>query len=334
MRTPSSFGSILAIGSLLHVWGSTGAARAAACALPSIREASSCSRRSIAIKAMLVPVSRSPPSDAVERQLHPREPARARVSATLSTRAYPTPTGCNHAPHRRPFIRYAPRHTRELERTRAVGTQPGRATRRRRRSARTERRRTTGRCAALLLSAERPHRRRRRRGAQAGARPRLVGRLQALANGAAMAMGDLVLTEDEVGPVMRALQEGGVEQTALHNHVLARNAARDVHAHHGARRRGEDRARRFTTRWRRAGRRSARRPRRPRRRPRISTPRRSPERSASPGKLNGGVYQVSVPRSETITEDGPRDAAVDGRRDGDQLPADRRRARPRSPATS
>ena len=38
--------------------------------------------------------------------------------------------------------------------------------------------------------------------------------------GNAMAMGDLVLTENEVGPVMRALQQGGVEQTALHNHLL------------------------------------------------------------------------------------------------------------------
>ncbi len=35
-----------------------------------------------------------------------------------------------------------------------------------------------------------------------------------------MAMGDLVLTETEVGPVMRKLQAGQVEQTALHNHVL------------------------------------------------------------------------------------------------------------------
>ncbi len=35
-----------------------------------------------------------------------------------------------------------------------------------------------------------------------------------------MAMGDLVLTEDEVEPVMLVLQQGGVEQTALHNHVL------------------------------------------------------------------------------------------------------------------
>src|SRR5215472_14574824 len=37
---------------------------------------------------------------------------------------------------------------------------------------------------------------------------------------AAMVMGDLVLAEDEVGPVMMKLQQGGIEQTALHNHVL------------------------------------------------------------------------------------------------------------------
>jgi len=35
-----------------------------------------------------------------------------------------------------------------------------------------------------------------------------------------MVMGDLVLTEDEVTPVLTKLQEGGVEVTALHNHVL------------------------------------------------------------------------------------------------------------------
>src|SRR5256884_9369485 len=36
----------------------------------------------------------------------------------------------------------------------------------------------------------------------------------------AMLMGDLVLLESEVGPVLGKLQEGGIEQTALHNHVL------------------------------------------------------------------------------------------------------------------
>src|SRR5678815_5175206 len=35
-----------------------------------------------------------------------------------------------------------------------------------------------------------------------------------------MVMGDLVLTEDEVTPVLTRLQEGGIQQTALHNHVL------------------------------------------------------------------------------------------------------------------
>ncbi len=33
-------------------------------------------------------------------------------------------------------------------------------------------------------------------------------------------MGDLVLTEDEVEPVMLKLQQEGIEQTALHNHLL------------------------------------------------------------------------------------------------------------------
>jgi hypothetical protein len=36
----------------------------------------------------------------------------------------------------------------------------------------------------------------------------------------AMMMGDLVLAEDEVTPVMTSLQANGIEITALHNHVL------------------------------------------------------------------------------------------------------------------
>src|SRR5215510_9352264 len=35
-----------------------------------------------------------------------------------------------------------------------------------------------------------------------------------------MVMGDLVLTGDEVNPVMKKLVEGGIEITALHNHLL------------------------------------------------------------------------------------------------------------------
>ncbi len=48
----------------------------------------------------------------------------------------------------------------------------------------------------------------------------------------AMVMGDLVLTEDEVNPVISALQAGGIEQTALHNHVL-RESPRVMYLHFG-----------------------------------------------------------------------------------------------------
>src|SRR6266516_1385103 len=40
------------------------------------------------------------------------------------------------------------------------------------------------------------------------------------AHGAAMLMGDVVLTQTEIKPVMTKLLEGGVEITALHNHLL------------------------------------------------------------------------------------------------------------------
>ena len=103
---------------------------------------------------------------------------------------------------------------------------------------------------------------------------------QSIGPGVAMAMGDLVLTEDEVGPVMRALQAGGVEQTALHNHVL-HESPHVMYMHitaHG------DPVKIAQIDPRGAGAESghprARRPHRRRRRPPTSTPRRSPARSA------------------------------------------------------
>jgi hypothetical protein len=45
------------------------------------------------------------------------------------------------------------------------------------------------------------------------------------AHGGAMAMGDLVLLETEVRPVMAKLMEGGLEITAVHNHLLRANPA-------------------------------------------------------------------------------------------------------------
>ncbi len=124
-----------------------------------------------------------------------------------------------------------------------------------------------------------------------------------IGNGQSMAMGDLVLTQDEVSPVMRTLQAGGVEQTALHNHVLMESphvmymhiaahgdAAKIARAIHDALAQSK-------------------------------TPLGAASAPAAPsaadldttgiarelgtaGKLNGVVYQVSVPRSETITDMG------------------------------
>ena len=46
------------------------------------------------------------------------------------------------------------------------------------------------------------------------------GFIQAGSAGHVMAMGDLMLLSSEVNPVIRALQDGGVEVIALHNHLL------------------------------------------------------------------------------------------------------------------
>ena len=43
------------------------------------------------------------------------------------------------------------------------------------------------------------------------------------AHGGAMVMGDLVLVESEINPVMSKLIEGGIEITAVHNHLLRAN---------------------------------------------------------------------------------------------------------------
>src|SRR4249919_3275804 len=44
-------------------------------------------------------------------------------------------------------------------------------------------------------------------------------------HGGAMVMGDLVLLESEISPVMAKLIEGGLEITAVHNHLLRANPA-------------------------------------------------------------------------------------------------------------
>jgi hypothetical protein len=120
----------------------------------------------------------------------------------------------------------------------------------------------------------------------------------------AMAMGDLVLRDDEVGPVMLKLREGGVEQTALHNHLLRESPAiryMHIRAHgdptHMASAIHAALALTPTP---------------------FATPA-APATASEPapfdtaaiaaalgrhGNLNGTVYQVGVPRAEEIREDG------------------------------
>jgi hypothetical protein len=119
----------------------------------------------------------------------------------------------------------------------------------------------------------------------------------------AMAMGDLVLTESEVSPVMLKLQQGGIEVTALHNHVL-NESPRVMYMHisgHGdpVKLAEAIHAALALTR----------------------TPLTAPAGGAQSqsleldtkqldqiighsGKLNGGVYQFSVPRAEKIMDSG------------------------------
>ena len=119
--------------------------------------------------------------------------------------------------------------------------------------------------------------------------------------GHAMAMGDLVLAEDEVTPVMRALQAGGVEQTALHNHVL-HESPRVMYMHISAHGDAVKIARAV-----RAALAESHTP--------VGTPSAPATASAADldtagiaralgatGKLNGIVYQVTVPRREVIRE--------------------------------
>jgi hypothetical protein len=114
-----------------------------------------------------------------------------------------------------------------------------------------------------------------------------------------MAMGDLVLTHEELGPVLAKLQEGGVQQTAIHHHIIL-ESPRIVYVHvHGH---GDPVVIATTVR-------SALGV--------TGTSAASPPTAASPdalgidttaittalghgGRVNGGVWQISVPRAETI----------------------------------
>jgi hypothetical protein len=122
-------------------------------------------------------------------------------------------------------------------------------------------------------------------------------------HGGAMVMGDLVLLETEVNPVMAKLIENGIEITAVHNHVL-RGSPATFYMHIG----GQGDPVKLATAIRTALAES-------------KTPLTPPAAPASPpaidldtaqldqiigakGQANGGVYQFGVPRRDPISENG------------------------------
>ena len=119
-----------------------------------------------------------------------------------------------------------------------------------------------------------------------------------------MVMGDLVLTEDEVNPVMTKLAAGGIEITALHNHLL-RNQPFTMYMHvlghgdpvklaaalHTALAESKTPLRGAC---------------RPAPTPAADRSRHRGDRQTlgAKGKNNGGVYQFGIPRAEPIKDGG------------------------------
>jgi hypothetical protein len=119
----------------------------------------------------------------------------------------------------------------------------------------------------------------------------------------AVVMGDLVLVENEVAPVMARLQQGGIEQSALHHHILY-ESPRVFYMHISGRGDPLKMAETISAAL-----------------ALTKTPPAPPGGiSAAPdlgldakqieeiighnGKINGGVFQISVPRAEKIMEGG------------------------------
>ena len=121
---------------------------------------------------------------------------------------------------------------------------------------------------------------------------------------AAMVMGDLVLTEGEIQPVMAKLQEAGIQESAVHNHLIG-ESPRILYMHiasHGD-----------PAQMAKAIRNALALTRTPLADPAATPPPISDlgfdqtqveQALGHSGKVNGGVLQVGVPRSETITDSG------------------------------
>jgi Domain of Unknown Function (DUF1259) len=122
------------------------------------------------------------------------------------------------------------------------------------------------------------------------------------AHGGAMVMGDLVLTDTEINPVMKSLLENGVEVTAVHNHLLRATPA-TYYMHVGGHGDPEKMAAAIHTALGLS------------KTPLQQSPAASPPPAAvdldtaqleqiigAKGQANGGVYQFAVPRREPVND--------------------------------
>ena len=122
-------------------------------------------------------------------------------------------------------------------------------------------------------------------------------------HGEAMVMGDLVLLETEINPVMLKMIEGGLEITAVHNHLLRASPA-TFYMHVG----GHGDPARMATVIRDALAAS----KTPLATPAASAPAPAVDLDTAQldqiigvkGQANGGVYQFAVPRRDPVTENG------------------------------
>ena len=123
------------------------------------------------------------------------------------------------------------------------------------------------------------------------------------AHGGAMAMGDLVLLETEIDPVMAKLIENGIDITAVHNHVLRANPA-TYYLHIG----GHGDPVKLATAIRTglaASKTPLTPPAPPASQPAIDLNTAQLDQIiGAKGQANGGVYQFGVPRRDPVNESG------------------------------
>ncbi|PYQ58532.1 MAG: peptidase M23 [Acidobacteria bacterium] len=118
----------------------------------------------------------------------------------------------------------------------------------------------------------------------------------------ATTMGDLVLLESEVNPVIAELQKGGIEATAIHNHLIG-ESPRVMYVHFSGH--GDATAIARTLHSALALTKTPMGPPAAPAAAQLDLPTADLDRIVGhPGKANGGVYQFGVPRADKTTEHG------------------------------